>query len=186
MSHMSDDVRHATFTFRTSNLTFQMEGPETTVENAVAAYAALLASRLPKRAGAVAPPAHHTPHGLAVTAEAPETDKPAPKSSTREEDLRAWYRERVTMPKGRRGLQQDHVLLFTYYVTRVRREPFARGRDVRWCFETLGVDPPNLSVVAYALKRKEYLAAGEEYASYALTRTGADFVEVRFRLLKRG
>lgn len=174
MSELNDSP-HARIAIRYGDSSFEIEGPESVVERALERYLQAIGKMFEGPSGTEAP------LGLVHTAQADagsRNDGPT--------DLDTWYQERLVHPEGKRGIVQDHVLLFVYYATEVRGNASASTAVIRSYFEKLQMKSPNVPVMVYNLKAKGSLSPADEYASYVLTPSGKAYIEDRFGILKRG
>lgn len=171
----SDGSPHARISIKYGDSSFEIEGPEGVVERALERYLHAIGKIFDD-------PTDQAPLGLVHTAQADAGTQ----TSGGPTDLITWYQERLVHPEGKRGIVQDHVLLFVYYATEIRGNGSASTAEIRRNFEKLEMKSPNVPVMVYNLKAKGSLAPAEEYASYVLTPSGKAYIEDRFGILKRG
>lgn len=171
----------ARISIRVGDDAFHVEGPEEVVERAMQRWLARI-DRLARNNGFGALLADDLGAlGLVNTADAPEA--PAPLGPL---PLATWYQERLVHPEGKRGMVQDHVLLFVYHVTHVLGAATATTNDIRNGFDALEMKQPNVPVVVYGLKNKGMLEPAEQYAAYTLTPAGRHYIEERYSLVRHG
>ena len=175
MSDDSDSPRPARISIQYGGSSFEIEGPEDVVERAVERYLAAIGKMFDDGS-------QPAPLGLVNTGDAETGGTSGSRGPT---DLTTWYQERIVHPEGKRGIVQDHVLLFVYYATEIRGNSAASTADIRRYFERLEMKAPNVPVMVYNLKAKGSLAPSDEYASYVLTPQGKSYIEDRFGILRR-
>lgn len=168
---------YAKVSIRYEGTKFHIEGPEDVVQRALERHLSTV-SRMMQVGGG---PAVSTsePLGLVHTADASTGTHDGPTTLT------DWYQSRIVHPDGRRGMVQDHVLLFTYFLTQVRGADSATTSEIRRCFEEIEMKVPNVPVMVYNLKSKGSLEPGGAYASYLLTQAGRDYIESRYSIVQR-
>ena len=157
---------------------FEIEGPEDVVERTLKRYLGAIGKLFE---GDGSDGNGKAPLGLVRTADV-DTGPATPAAPP---PLKAWYEERLVHPEGRRGIVQDHVLLFVYFATEVRGQGAASTGDIRRSFEKMDMKIPNVPVMVYNLKAKGSLTPASEYASYVLTPAGKAYIEDRFGILRR-
>ena len=142
----------ARISIRVGDDAFHVEGPEEVVERAMQRWLARI-DRMARNNGFGPLLADDLGAlGLVNTADAPEAPAPAGPLP-----LSTWYQERLVHPEGKRGMVQDHVLLFVYHVTQVLGAAAATTNDIRNGFDALEMKQPNVPVVVYGLKNKGML-----------------------------
>ena len=171
----SDRSPHARISIQYGGSSFEIEGPEDVVERALERYLQAIGKMFQDGD-------REAPLGLVHTADA---STPASGADSGPATLTSWYQDRLIHPEGKRGIVQDHVLLFVYYATEIRGNAAASTSDIRRYFDELDMKPPNVPVMVYNLKAKGSLAPSDEYASYVLTPSGKAYIEDRFGILKR-
>lgn len=174
---------HTRFHVRFGDIEMEVSGDRALVERTVERMNPAIEALLNKRGDDSTPAEPPRPRGLVVTAEAPLEETAAPPSL--EERMRTWYENHVVLPEGKRGMKQDHALLFIWFFTNPMKQEFATTNDVRVGFETLGMKEPNIAVLMHTLKGKNLIEPAEAYASYSLTEQGRLYVEGRFELVKK-
>ena len=112
---------------------------------------------------------------------APEPAAPDAVPTEPSESLEGFYAARPV--REGRGAIQDRILLFIYYLQKVKGKREVAGEDILWCFQKLGIETPkNLHNALGILKRKiGHLQEGSKRGLYGLSPEGEHYIEGRFR-----
>lgn len=91
--------------------------------------------------------------------------------------LRAWYRR--MLPPGQHPTMQDHILIFAYYLHKVKRQFVFTPDDMKLAFREVGGEvPKSLLQIMGSLKRDHNLLwPGDKRGEYCLLPSGIQRVE---------
>jgi hypothetical protein len=143
------------FKFLAEGIGFELEGSEEFVRSTLSAFLPYV-----KAAGGDASPATGTE-----------------RQDRKQSELARWYHEVV--PAGESPTMQDHILVFAYYLNRVRKQFIFVPDDMKAAFAQIGHEiPKSLLQILGSLKRdRGLLYSGDKRGEYSITPAGLRHVE---------